>query len=102
MAASWGARLSTFLYWRNHVSLVGMGVGGNTEDYRYQVRDPGSGAGGGSATRFDGGGGGGGGSGVARWSLARRRRARPASVLTAIPTKPPSVLTAIRTNHHPH
>jgi steroid 5-alpha reductase family enzyme len=37
MTTAWGARLSTFLYWRNHISAKGIGVGTNPEDYRYQV-----------------------------------------------------------------
>ncbi len=36
---SWALRLSSFLWWRNHQSVVGMGVGGqaHAEDFRYQA-----------------------------------------------------------------
>lgn len=37
MTSTYAMRLSTFLYWRNHVSPIGVGiVGGSAEDYRYQ------------------------------------------------------------------
>ncbi len=36
---AWAMRLSSFLWWRNHQSVVGMGVGGqaHAEDFRYQA-----------------------------------------------------------------
>merc|ERR1712187_82469 len=37
LAIAWGARLSTYLWWRNHVSAHGIGAGGSEEDFRYQT-----------------------------------------------------------------
>lgn len=37
MTTAWAARLSTFLWWRNHVSAHGIGAGASDEDFRYQV-----------------------------------------------------------------
>lgn len=37
LAMAWGTRLSTYLWWRNHVSAHGIGGGGSEEDFRYQT-----------------------------------------------------------------
>ncbi|CAK0848625.1 unnamed protein product, partial [Prorocentrum cordatum] len=36
LTTAWASRLSTYLWWRNHVSAVGVGAGGSHEDFRYQ------------------------------------------------------------------
>mmetsp|Transcript_126140 Transcript_126140/g.200054 ORF Transcript_126140/g.200054 Transcript_126140/m.200054 type:complete len:328 (+) Transcript_126140:74-1057(+) len=37
LTTAWAARLSSYLWWRNHVSGHGVGEGGSLEDFRYQV-----------------------------------------------------------------
>eukprot|EP00927_Polykrikos_kofoidii_P077243 TRINITY_DN74202_c0_g1_i1.p1 TRINITY_DN74202_c0_g1~~TRINITY_DN74202_c0_g1_i1.p1 ORF type:complete len:334 (+),score=32.58 TRINITY_DN74202_c0_g1_i1:86-1087(+) len=37
LTAAWASRLSTYLWWRNHVSAYGIGAGGSHEDFRYQA-----------------------------------------------------------------
>jgi len=36
LTTAWAARLSTYLWWRNHVSAHGIGAGLSAEDFRYQ------------------------------------------------------------------
>lgn len=36
LTTAWAGRLSTYLWWRNHVSEHGIGAGGHLEDFRYQ------------------------------------------------------------------
>lgn len=36
LTGAWATRLSTYLWWRNHMSAHGVGVGDSIEDFRYQ------------------------------------------------------------------
>merc|ERR1719331_272869 len=36
LTTAWASRLSSYLWWRNHVSAHGIGAGGSHEDFRYQ------------------------------------------------------------------
>lgn len=36
LTTAWASRLSSYLWWRNHVSALGIGAGGHEEDFRYQ------------------------------------------------------------------